>query len=106
GSTRGMPSVVAWAGAKERAWADEIIVKAAGHAHMAPPTSLPELASLARRAVMFVGSDTGPLHLAAAVGTPCVGLYGPMPAERNGPYGPQHIALQETRLTGSKRDRR
>jgi ADP-heptose:LPS heptosyltransferase len=55
---------------------------------------------------LFVGSDTGPLHLAAAVGTPCVGLYGPMPAERNGPYGPRHVALQERQFHGTSRQRR
>jgi len=59
-----------------------------------------------RRAALFIGSDTGPLHLAAAVGAPCVGLFGPMPAERNGPYGPQHIAVQKMCLTGTSRERR
>jgi ADP-heptose:LPS heptosyltransferase len=53
------------------------------------------LASLARRATLFIGSDTGPLHLAAAVGTPCVGLFGPVAAERNGPYGSQHLSVQK-----------
>ena len=64
------------------------------------------LAALARRARLFVGCDTGPLHLAAAVGTPCVGLYGPWPAERHGPYGPQHVALQKMVCEGSTRARR
>ena len=53
-----------------------------------------ELTALLRRASVVVGSDTGPLHLAAAVGTPCVGLYGPTRAERNGPYGQGHCAIQ------------
>jgi ADP-heptose:LPS heptosyltransferase len=43
---------------------------------------------------MIVAADTGPLHLAAALGTRCVGLYGPTAAERNGPYGRGHRALQ------------
>ena len=60
----------------------------------------------AARAKLFIGSDTGPLHLAAAVGTPCVGLYGPWPASRHGPYGPQHIALQKMFFEGSARARR
>ncbi len=42
----------------------------------------------------MISSDTGPLHLAAAVGTPCVGLFGPVPAERNGPYGQQHVCVE------------
>jgi heptosyltransferase-1 len=41
-----------------------------------------------------ISGDTGPLHLAAAVGTPCVGLFGPVPAERNGPYGRQHACVE------------
>jgi ADP-heptose:LPS heptosyltransferase len=40
-----------------------------------------------------VAADTGPLHMAAALGTPCVGLYGPTSAVRNGPYGPGQRAL-------------
>ena len=58
------------------------------------------------RATLFVGSDTGPLHIAAAVGTPCVGLYGPMPATRTGPYGPSHVAIQKLAFEGSSRERR
>ena len=83
-----------------------LLLYAAIAARLAPPTSLTELAALARRARLFLGSDTGPLHLAAAVGTPCVGLYGPWPAERHGPYGAQHVALQEAFFDGPTRKRR
>jgi len=105
GNARHLPTLVAWAGQAERAMADQI---AAGGSmvSIAPPTALPELAALARRAKLFIGADTGPLHLAAAVGTPCVGLYGPWPAARHGPYGPQHIALQKMFFEGSARARR
>ena len=106
GQQRNLRTLVVWAGAEERAWADQIITTSAGMAQMAPATSLSELAELCRRARLFIGSDTGPLHLAAAVGTTCVGLYGPMPAERNGPYGGGHVALQNARLMGSSRRRR
>jgi heptosyltransferase I len=101
-----LPTLVVWSGENELAMADEIVAGAAGHARLAPPTTLRELASLARRAQLFIGSDTGPLHLAVAVGTPCVGLYGPWPATTNGPYGPQHVAIQKMTLEGSTRDRR
>ncbi len=101
-----LPSIVVWAGAQERSWADQIITTASGFAHMAPTTSLGQLGELARRSRIFVGSDTGPLHLAAAVGTSCVGLYGPVSAERNGPYGASHIAIQRMLLEGSSRERR
>ena len=101
----GMPSMVVWAGEEERAAAADV-VDSGFSAVQAPDTSLRELAALCRRASIFIGSDTGPLHLAAAVGTPCVGLYGPMPAERNGPYGPQHIALQKATYQGGRHGRR
>src|SRR6185436_8017826 len=94
-SNRGLPSIVAWAGEKERAWAEQIVAESKGVAALAPPTSLLELAAILRRARLFVGSDTGPLHLAAAVGTPCVGMFGPSPGQRNGPYGPAHVTLQK-----------
>jgi len=106
GRHRRLPSVVVWAGAEERAWADQIITTSAGFAHMAPPTTLGELSELARRSRFFIGSDTGPLHLAAAVGTPCIGLYGPVSAEKNGPYGSGHIAIQRMTVEGSSRQRR
>jgi len=103
---QGLPSLVVWAGPQEQEWARRIAADSEGAAKLAPSTSLLELAALARRARLFVGSDTGPLHLAAAVGTPSVGLFGPMPAERNGPYGPQHEAVQEGVFEGTNRQRR
>jgi ADP-heptose:LPS heptosyltransferase len=98
--------LIVWAGDEERGWAEQIVAGSAGHATMAPATSLGELGAIVRRATIFISSDTGPLHLAAAVGTPCVGLFGPMPAERNGPYGAQHICVQKIVLTGTSRQRR
>lgn len=59
-----------------------------------PPTSIPELAALLRRALLVVGGDTGPIHIAAALGVPTVGLYGPTSGRRNGPYGPRTLAIQ------------
>jgi lipopolysaccharide heptosyltransferase I len=63
---------------------------------LAPPTTLRDLVALARRARLLVAGDTGPLHLAAAVGTPCLGLYGPTSGVRNGPYGAGHRVLQSS----------
>jgi heptosyltransferase-1 len=54
---------------------------------VAPKTSLRELASILHHAQGVIGADTGPLHLAAALGTRVVGLYGPTNPRRNGPYG-------------------
>jgi ADP-heptose:LPS heptosyltransferase len=89
-----LPSIVVWAGEKERAWAQQIVAGSEGKAHLAPGTSLLELTALVRQARLFIGSDTGPLHIAAAVGTPCMAMYGPTRPEVCGPYGAGHIVLQ------------
>ena len=60
---------------------------------VAPPTDLDTLLALLRRASVLVAADTGPLHLAAALDTACVGLFGPTSARRNGPYGSRHRTL-------------
>jgi lipopolysaccharide heptosyltransferase I len=70
------------------------IAPGGGRAVCAPSTDLYELVAFLRRASVLVAGDTGPLHLAAALGTPCVGLYGPTSAVRNGPYGSGHRCLQ------------
>ena len=73
-------AVVAWGpGERDRA--------AAIGGTLAPPTDLRQLAFLLQHARLVVGGDTGPLHLAAALGTRVVGLFGPTDPRRNGPYG-------------------
>jgi heptosyltransferase I len=57
-------------------------------------TSLNTLAALYRRAQVVVTTDSGPMHLAAAVGTPVVALFGPTAPWRTGPYGPNHVVLR------------
>ena len=73
------PLVVWGPGEAERAQAIGVRV--------APPTTLRELAWLLQNAELVIGGDTGPLHLAAALGTKVIGLYGPTNPRRNGPYG-------------------
>lgn len=99
-------SVVVWAGERERDWARLIVEKSAGAAVMAPNTSLPDLAALLRRSTIYVGSDSGPTHLAAAVGCPCIGIYGPTNPAECGPYGPGHQVVQAYMQTGTCRERR
>ena len=57
-------------------------------------TTLNQLAAIYRRAQVVVTTDSGPMHLAAAVGTPVVALFGPTAPWRTGPYGPSHIVLR------------
>jgi lipopolysaccharide heptosyltransferase I len=81
----GLRSIVTW-GPSERDLAEQIARESAGAAMVAPPTGLEDLAALVRGASLVVSGDTGPLHLAAAMGAPIVGLYGPTRPERNGPW--------------------
>jgi len=55
---------------------------------------LRHLAALCRRAAVMVSTDTGPMHLAAAVGTPVVALFGPTAPNRTGPYGRGHEVVR------------
>lgn len=59
------------------------------------PLALPlrQLVALLRRARLVVGGDTGPVHVAAAAGTPVVGLFGPTDPVRNGPYGKRVVVV-------------
>lgn len=106
GQWKQIRSVVVWAGERERKWAEQIVAEAGGHALLAPATSLPELAALFRRTALFLGSDTGPLHLASAAGATCIGLHGPTRPECSGAYGSRHVSLQSAYETGTRRQRR
>jgi ADP-heptose:LPS heptosyltransferase len=106
GDKLGLPSVVIWAGPRERGWAEQIVAAAGDHAVLAPRTSLKCLAELLRHACLYVGSDTGPTHLAAAVGTPCVCLCGTTRGEVSGPFGSAHIIVQAYYQAGTSRERR
>ncbi|MBK7876516.1 MAG: glycosyltransferase family 9 protein [Planctomycetes bacterium] len=55
--------------------------------------SLKQSAGLIASARLFIGCDTGPLHIAAAVGTPCVALFGAADPRRTGPFGPEHAVV-------------
>jgi ADP-heptose:LPS heptosyltransferase len=78
---------------------EEPLARAIEHGLRVPPvvppaTSIPDMVALLRRAALVVGSDTGPIHVAAALGVPTLGLYGPTTARRNGPYGARTAAVQ------------
>lgn len=56
--------------------------------------SLGELIALARRASLLIGGDTGPLHLAGALGVPVVAIFGPTDPARNGPYSRNSVVIR------------
>lgn len=101
-----MRSIVTWAGDEERSMADRMVALAPNCAIAAPQTNLLQLAALCQLAACFIGCDTGPLHIAAGVGTRCIGLYGTTRPEESGAYGSQHIAIQKWYQGGNCRERR
>ncbi len=84
--------VVLW-GPGEQALAAAVVEASGGTAMAAPPTGIGDLLALARGARLMVSGDTGPLHLAAAVGAPVVALFGPTDPARNGPWEAADISL-------------
>ncbi|MBS1810391.1 MAG: glycosyltransferase family 9 protein [Acidobacteria bacterium] len=57
-------------------------------------STLKQFFALAKKANLFVGGDTGPMHLAAAAGTPIVAIFGPTPARRNGPFDQADVIVE------------
>ena len=80
-------------GPGEEGLAAEVASHSSANTAVPFPSTLKQFVALARRARLFVGGDTGPLHLAAACRTPIVGLYGPTSPERNGPFDGRDIAV-------------
>ena len=91
--SRGVRPIVVW-GPGEEALARGIVAASDGRALLAPPTGLRLLAALLRRSSLFVGADTGPMHLAWAVGCPVVSLFGPTDPRLNAPLGPGDVVLR------------
>ena len=92
--------LLAW-GPGEEETARGIVSSSAGTARLLPATGLRLLAALLRRVALFVGADTGPMHLAWGVGCPVVALFGPTDPRLNAPLGPDHVVLRRSRHTAS-----
>jgi heptosyltransferase I len=102
----GIKTILPWYGDFELKCAEEVASYSDGGAIVAEPLDIFDLTSLMRNARLVIGSDCGPMHLAASVGTPCVSLHGTTRPENSGPYGAQNIWLQMYYHGGSSRTRR
>lgn len=90
-------------GPGEEAVSNAASASSAGYANSIK-LSLTQLISFTRRAALFIGGDTGPMHLAAALGVPVVALFGPTDPARNGPFGTSSVVLRSpTSVTSHKR---
>ena len=80
-------------GPGEEALAQQLIQASGGNA-FAIRCTVGQLIALTRRARLFIGGDTGPLHLAAALNVPVVGIFGPTDPARTGPFGTRAVPLR------------
>ena len=106
----GLKTIVSW-GPGEEPLAQEVVRESSGAALLSPRTSITDLLALIRGATLMISGDTGPTHIAAALGTPIVGIYGPTRPSRNGPWAPGDITVSRDtvcqchHLRRCKRDR-
>jgi heptosyltransferase I len=91
-ASRNLRSVVTW-GPGEESLARAVVDASHGAAELAPATTVAQLMTMLARAALVVSGDTGPIHLAAAAGTPIVGLYGPTDPARNGPWSVSDLTV-------------
>jgi lipopolysaccharide heptosyltransferase I len=99
----GQRPLILWGSPAEKAMAEQVHA-AVPTSVLAPPTSIPEVGALLHHCGVLVSGDTGPLHLGLAVGCPTIGLFGPVPAERNGPRGPHTATFQGPGIPWERKD--
>jgi heptosyltransferase I len=97
--------VVLW-GPGEEQLAHAVVDASSRAAIAAPPTTVTDLVALARAAALVISGDTGPLHIATAVGTPTVSIFGPTDPDRNGPWSSEDIVVSRYDRCGCHYDRR
>jgi heptosyltransferase-2 len=88
--------VLVFAGPDEASLQDEVVNSMKSSPILVKDVGLREMAALIQRCYLYVGNDTGPMHIAAAVGTRVVAIFGPTDASRSGPYGNGHIVIART----------
>jgi heptosyltransferase I len=79
----------------------EEVNAASDYSVMPIKSTITELIALTRRARLFIGGDTGPMHLAAALRVPVVAIFGPTDPIRNGPFGTRSVVLRNPASTTS-----
>ncbi len=85
-------SLVLW-GPGEKQLASDIVEASEGSAAASAPTTVADLVSLTKAAALLISGDTGPMHIAAAAGTPVIGIFGPTDPRRNGPWSEDDLTV-------------
>lgn len=94
------PVVLGAPGAAERAMVAPVLAALPGAVDLTGRLTLPQVSAVLERAVLFIGNDSGLMHMAAAAGAPTVGLFGPTDAATYGPAGPRAVAVKARRMDG------
>jgi heptosyltransferase-1 len=97
--------IVLW-GPGEEDLARAVVASSSGAAELAPPTCVRDIVAISRAADLFVAGDTGPLHIAMAVSTPTVSVFGPTDPARNGPWSAGDLVVSRADRCGCHIDRR
>lgn len=92
--TGAVPIVIAGPGDVERLMAEPLLAALPDSIDLVGNVSIPEAASVLRRCALFVGNDSGLMHLAAAAGAPTIGLFGPTNAGEYAPQGRIAVAVR------------
>ncbi|MGG5811688.1 glycosyltransferase family 9 protein [Falsiroseomonas sp. CW058] len=87
-------AVLGGPGGAERASAAPVLAALPGAVDLVGTLDLPVVAAVLRRAALYLGNDSGLMHLAAAAGAPVVGLFGQSDPREYGPCGPRAVAVQ------------
>jgi heptosyltransferase I len=87
-------TIILW-GPGEKEAARQLKEMSGDSAYLACPTNIPELFALLGKVRIYIGGDTGVMHLAAAAGTQVIAIFGPTDFKINGPYGKEHTILRE-----------
>lgn len=90
--------LVFWGGAEERRDAERIAAASPGRASACPPATLRQMAALLSGCRLAVGNDSGPLHIATALGVPVIAFFGPTNPKSQGPWGRGHTVLRDESL--------
>lgn len=94
---QGLAVVLPW-GPGQRSEVETVAGLMKEKALIPPATTLGQLGALLKRCVAMVSNDSGPMHIATAVGTPVLGIYGPTNPLLQGPYGADNLVIRQEEL--------
>lgn len=86
-------AILAGPGAAERAMAEPVLAALPGALDLVGRLEVPATAAALRRAALYIGNDSGLMHLGAAAGAPVIGVFGPTDAREYAPCGPRAVAV-------------